>query len=47
VGPFEAAASTRRSTVIPPHKTIIVTKPSKGRPKPTQGCSAEEEEEEE
>jgi hypothetical protein len=31
----------------PPHKTIIVTKPSKkGRPKPTLGCSAEEEEEE-
>jgi hypothetical protein len=31
----------------PPCKTIIVTKPSKkeGRPKPTPGCSAEEEEE--
>jgi hypothetical protein len=29
----------------PSRKTIIVTKPS-GRPKPTQGCSAEEEEEE-
>jgi hypothetical protein len=31
----------------PPCKTIIVTKPSKkeGRPKPTLGCSTEEEEE--
>jgi hypothetical protein len=31
----------------PPCKTIIVTKPyiKEGRPKPTPGCSAEEEEE--
>jgi hypothetical protein len=30
----------------PPWKTIV-TKPSKGRPNPTPGCSAEEEEEKE